>query len=105
MDYPHRFAPWGYMPNDLPPWEVVYQRSRRWLDAGVFEAMTADLRRILRVLDGRAEEPSAVLFDSRTLHGTRPRAADAPATTGPNAREARKSTSRSTRSATCWRCG
>ena len=63
-------SPWRYMPNDLPPWEVVYQQSRRWLDAGVFEAMTADLRRILRVLDGRAEEPSAVIFDSRTLHGT-----------------------------------
>jgi transposase len=63
-------SPWRYMPNDLPPWEVVYQQSQRWLAAGVFEAMTQDLRRVLRVLEGRAEEPSAAVFDSRTLQST-----------------------------------
>ena len=63
-------SPWRYMPNDLPPWEAVYQQSRRWLAAGVFEAMAQDLRRILRVLDGRQEEPSAAIFDSRTLRST-----------------------------------
>jgi transposase len=61
---------WRMMPNDLPPWDIVYGQTRRWLAAGVFEAMTADLRRILRVLDGRAEEPSAAIFDSRTLQST-----------------------------------
>jgi transposase len=63
-------SPWRYMPNDLPPWEVVYQQSQRWLACGVFEAMTQDLRRVLRVLEGRAEEPSAAVFDSRTLQST-----------------------------------
>ena len=63
-------SPWRYMPNDLPPWEAVYQQSQRWLAAGVFEAMTQDLRRILRVLEGRHEEPSAAIFDSRTLQST-----------------------------------
>ena len=63
-------SPWRYMPNDLPPWEVVYQQSQRWLASGVFEAMTQDLRRVLRVLEGRAEEPSAAVFDSRTLQST-----------------------------------
>jgi transposase len=63
-------SPWRYMPNDLPPWDVVYQQSQRWLASGVFEAMTQDLRRILRVLEGRAEEPSAAVFDSRTLQST-----------------------------------
>jgi transposase len=63
-------SPWRYLPNDLPPWEVVYQQSQRWLASGVFEAMTQDLRRILRVLEGRAEEPSAAVFDSRTLRST-----------------------------------
>jgi transposase len=63
-------SPWRYMPNDLPPWQVVYQQSQRWLASGVFEAMTHDLRRILRVLEGRAEEPSAAVFDSRTLQST-----------------------------------
>ena len=63
-------SPWRYMPNDLPPWDAVYQQSQRWLASGVFEAMTQDLRRILRVLEGRAEEPSAAIFDSRTLQST-----------------------------------
>lgn len=63
-------SPWRYMPNDLPPWEAVYQQSQRWLASGVFEAMTQDLRRILRLLEDRQEEPSAVIFDSRTLQST-----------------------------------
>jgi len=63
-------SPWRYLPNDLPPWEAVYQQSQRWLAAGVFEAMTQDLRRILRVLEERHEEPSAAVFDSRTLRST-----------------------------------
>jgi transposase len=63
-------SPWRYLPNDLPPWEAVYQQSQRWLASGVFEAMTQDLRRILRVLEGRHEEPTAAIFDSRTLQST-----------------------------------
>lgn len=61
---------WRMMPNDLPPWSVVYQQAQRWIAAGVFEAMTQDLRRILRILEGRHEEPSAAVFDSRTLQST-----------------------------------
>jgi transposase len=61
---------WRMMPNDLPPWAIVYQQAQRWIAAGVFEAMTRDLRRILRVLAGRHEEPTAAVFDSRTLRST-----------------------------------
>jgi transposase len=61
---------WRMLPNDLPPWSIVYQQAQRWIAAGVFEAMTQDLRRILRVLEGRHEEPSAAVFDSRTLQST-----------------------------------
>jgi transposase len=63
-------SPWRYLPNDLPPWQAVYQQSQRWLAAGVFEAMSQDLRRILRLLAGRHEEPTAAIFDSRTLQST-----------------------------------
>jgi transposase len=63
-------SPWRYMPHDLPPWQAVYQQAQRWLAAGVFEAMTQDLRRILRVLAGRDEEPTAAVFDSRTPRST-----------------------------------
>jgi transposase len=43
---------------------------QRWLKAGVFEAIVHDLRVLLRVLDGRKAQPSAALFDSRTLQST-----------------------------------
>src|SRR5271170_8135412 len=61
---------WRMMPNDLPPWDIVYQQTRRWIKAGVFEAMTHDLRELLRMLSGRDPKPSAAIFDSRTLQST-----------------------------------
>lgn len=63
-------APWRWMPNDLPRWEIVYQQARRWLSAGCFEALAEDLRVILRLAAGRAEQPSAAVIDSRTLRST-----------------------------------
>ncbi len=41
-------APWRMLPNDFPPWEVVYQQTQRWISAGVFEAMVHALRAGLR---------------------------------------------------------
>jgi transposase len=67
------------MPNDLPPWEAVYQQTQRWLKAGVFEAMVHDLRVVLRLAEGRESQPSAAIFDRRTLQSTPesgPRAGD-----------------------------
>jgi transposase len=63
-------ATWRMMPNDLPPWPVVYQQTQRWLKAGVFEAMVHDLRALLRIAAGRAEQPSAVILDCRTLQSS-----------------------------------
>ena len=63
-------SPWRYMPNDLPPWEMVFQQSQRWLKAGVFEALVQDLRELLRMCQGRAPDPSAAVIDSRTLQST-----------------------------------
>ena len=63
-------APWRMMPNDLPPWEVVYQQTQRWLRAGVFESLVHDLRELLRVATGRNARPSAAVFDSRTLQSS-----------------------------------
>jgi transposase len=63
-------SPWRYLPKDFPPWEMVYQQTRRWLAAGCFEAIVHDLRAVLRVADGRNPEPTATIFDSRTLQST-----------------------------------
>src|SRR5215210_9297924 len=61
---------WRYMPHDLPPWEAVYQQTRRWVSAGVFEAMVHDLRVLLRLSEGRVPDPTAAILGSRTLRST-----------------------------------
>jgi transposase len=63
-------AQWRMMPHDLPPWAAVYQQTQRWLKNGVFEAIVHDLRVLLRLLEGREQEPTATIFDSRTLQST-----------------------------------
>jgi transposase len=63
-------APWRYMPHHFPPWAIIYQQARRWIAAGVFEAMMHDLRVILRISKDRLPLPSAAILDSRTLQST-----------------------------------
>ena len=63
-------APWRMIPNDLPPWHTVYQQSMRWIKAECFIAMVHDLREMLRVAQGRAPQPTAAIFDGRTLQST-----------------------------------
>lgn len=63
-------AAWRYLPHDFPPWSAVYQQTQRWLAAGCFEAIVDDLRVLLRTAAGREAEPTAVIFDGRTLRST-----------------------------------
>jgi len=63
-------CPWRLIAHDLPPWYVIQQQAMRWIRAGCFEAMAHDLRAILRLLEGRAEDPTAAIYDSRTLQST-----------------------------------
>ena len=63
-------CPWRMLPNDLPPWEAVYQQARRWQQAGVFEQIAHELRLIERTLKDRDEQPTAVVLDGRTLRST-----------------------------------
>jgi transposase len=63
-------ADWRLMPHDLPPWHAVYDQGRRWERAGVFEDIVHDLRRVLRLAEGRDPEPTAAILDSRTLQSS-----------------------------------
>jgi transposase len=63
-------CPWRMLPNDLPPWPVVYQQTQRWLKAGRFEEMAHDLRRLLRMLHEREPEPTGSILDGRTVQST-----------------------------------
>src|SRR5215212_10132566 len=80
-------APWRMLPTNFPPWEAVYQQTRRWLEAGVFETMAHDLRMLLREAEERMPQPRAVIFDSRTVQST-PESGAGPARMG--ARGARR---------------
>jgi len=63
-------APWRMMPNDLPPWEMVYQQTQRWIKWGCFEAIVHDLRELLRLALGKKAQPSATIFDGRTMQSS-----------------------------------
>lgn len=63
-------APWRLLPTNFPPWPIVYQQMRRWMEAGCFEALVHDLRLLLRLLAGRQGQPSAVILDARTVQST-----------------------------------
>src|SRR4051812_5864971 len=63
-------CPWRMLPHDLPEWTVAYQQARRWIRAGVFEDIAHDLRMLLRLLSERNPDPSAAIFDGRTLQST-----------------------------------
>ncbi len=66
------------------PWAIHATRSaavgsclpadeERWLSAGVFEEVVHDLRKLLRISEGRAPDPTMALshlLDSRTLRST-----------------------------------
>ena len=91
------------MPNDLPPWSAVYQQMRRWIEAGCFEALVADVQSLLRELGGRKGQPTTVLIWTAARCSRRPRAVLAPATMGPSGARDRRSTSRSIRWGICWR--
>ena len=66
----HTGMQWRMMPNDLPPWPVVYQQMQRWLKAGVFEDLVRDLRMLLREIAGREPQPRAAILDGRVLQST-----------------------------------
>jgi transposase len=63
-------AGWRLIPTNFPPWKAVYDQWQRWLQAGVFESMVHDLRVVLRQAAGKQPDPSAAVFDSRTLRSS-----------------------------------
>ena len=63
-------AQWEFLPNDLPPPDVVRLQAARWFASGCFENAVHDLRILTRVQQQRGAEPTAIIIDSRTLQST-----------------------------------
>ena len=63
-------CPWRMIPNDLAPWHTVHQQTQRWIQAGCFETMAHDLRKVIRLVADRNAHPTAVILDGRTIQST-----------------------------------
>jgi putative transposase len=58
---------WRLLPHEFPPWGTVWAYFRRWRDDGTLDRIHDELRRQVRVGDGRAPQPSAGCLDSQTV--------------------------------------
>lgn len=61
---------WTYLPKDFPPWKTVYTYFWTWQKQGLFENLHNELRRLIRILLGKHEEPSAAIVDSQSTKTT-----------------------------------
>jgi transposase len=61
---------WRYLPQEFPPWKTVYTYFRNWRNQNLFETINHCLRKSLRKLMNRNEEPSAAIVDSQSVKTT-----------------------------------
>ena len=63
----HNGCVWRALPADLPHWRTVYGYVRAWHASGATRRMHDELRRQVRMLAGRAPDPSAAVIDSQSV--------------------------------------
>jgi transposase len=59
---------WAYLPHDLPPKSATYYYFAVWRDDGTAQTIHDLLRCQVREQAGRAEDPSAVVLDTQSIH-------------------------------------
>jgi len=59
--------PWRMLPQEFPPWNLVFKTFRRWSARKRFETMQHRLRAMWREREGRSPEPSAAVLDSQSV--------------------------------------
>jgi transposase len=59
---------WAYLPHDLPPKSATYYYFALWRDDGTDQQIHDLLRCQAREKAGRAEDPSAVVLDTQSVH-------------------------------------
>ena len=58
---------WRAMPHDLPNWSTVYDYYRRWVKLGLWEKINEHLVKLVRLAEGRDEQPSLTSIDSQSV--------------------------------------
>lgn len=58
---------WRMMPNDLPPWQTVYDHFYRLNKRGIWEQVLDFLNTKLRIKEERKPEPSYAIVDSQSV--------------------------------------
>jgi putative transposase len=60
-------GPWRALPGGLPPWRTVYGWFRRWLEAGLLEALMWEIAGLRRRAAGRRARPRLGIIDTQSV--------------------------------------
>jgi len=58
---------WRYLPQEFPKWTTVYYYFRCWRDFDWFAKLNDQLRRQIRINEGRDKDASAAIIDSQSV--------------------------------------
>ncbi len=58
---------WRALPAGFPPWRTVYGWVRRWLEAGLLDAVSQEIARLRRRAIGRRPEPRLGIIDTQAV--------------------------------------
>ena len=61
---------WRLLPQDMPPWAIVYHYFRAWKQSGLWQRIHDRLRADLRCACKRERQPSAAILDSQSVKTT-----------------------------------
>jgi transposase len=63
----HNGVVWRALPVDFPPWRTVYHYFQKWDRDGTLNRLHNGLRERVRLVEGRAADPSAAILDSQSV--------------------------------------
>ncbi|MEU7584663.1 IS5 family transposase [Streptomyces sp. NPDC041068] len=58
---------WAYLPHDFPPHQTVYGYFAKWQKDGIFAQLNGLLRELIRLQEGRNDQPSACVIDAQSV--------------------------------------
>ncbi len=63
-------AQWRLLPKNFPPWQTVYHHFRQWTHNGLLARLHDRLRTKVRLVAGKAPQPTAASLDSQTVRAS-----------------------------------